>query len=68
MKILYHQINPAHRPEPLPVAVTRFETSSFPVRIRQLRSDQTGNAGSPSPLNRLVRRESSRARRVWQGP
>ena len=59
MKIGYRRSNDGHYSQPLFVMVTKFETDSFPVRVRYFRLGQCAISQSLSEAGSRKRQESA---------
>ncbi len=63
MKIGYRSSNDTRHSRPLFVVVSKFDTDSFPVRVRHLQLGQTKALKTPSGVSSLERRGIPQRRR-----
>lgn len=63
MKIIYQRPNDVHHSKPVFVTVNKFETDSFPVRVRYLSLGKTLGSNSFSEVSSIERREISQHKR-----
>jgi hypothetical protein len=63
MRIGFRRSNDGHYSQPLFIAVSRFETDSFPVRVRYFRLGQAKAPGTLSRASSLERQPTPQRKR-----